>query len=361
MSNPNIKILSWNVGGLNSSERCLTVHETVAATPCQIVCLQETKLQNIDLPLATFLGAYKFDRFALKPAAGTRGGIILLWKDAEIDMSNVRIGRYSLSAEVTLRHCMTSFFLSTVYSPTRRVDKESFLLHMRRLKPPDDTRWLVIGDFNLINKASDKNNRNLNISLMSRFRRAIDHCQLKEISLQNRKFTWSSERRRPTLVRLDRAFCNQEWDLTFSACSLHALSSTHSDHCPLLLSNHPGPRRPAPFKFENFWTKLPRFQDIVNQDWNAPTSHTEPFHRLGHKLFNTAVALRRWSRSLLAEARQKLQMAQEVILRLDEAQDFRQLSDAESRLRSKLKKRIIGWLIIEKARKNNALELLISE
>jgi exonuclease III len=197
MSNPNIKILSWNVRGLNSSERCLAVHETVAATPCQIVCLQETKLQNIDLPLATFLGAYKFDRFALKPAAGTKGGIILLWKDAEIDMSNVCIGRYSLSADVTLRHCMTSFFFSTVYGPTRRADKESFLLHMRRLKPPDDTRWLVIGDFNLINKASDKNNRNLNISLMSRFRRAIDHCQLKEISLQNRKFTWSSERRRP--------------------------------------------------------------------------------------------------------------------------------------------------------------------
>jgi hypothetical protein len=78
------------------------------------------------------------------------------------------------------------------------------------------------------------------------------------------------------------------------------LSSTHSDHCPLLLSNHSGPRRLTPFKFENFWTKLPRFQDIVNQTWNAPTLHTEPFHRLGHKLFITAIALRRWSRSLLA-------------------------------------------------------------
>jgi endonuclease/exonuclease/phosphatase family metal-dependent hydrolase len=147
---------------------------------------------------------------------------------------------------------MTSFYLSTVYGPSRRAEKESFLLHLRHLKPPDDTRWLIIGDFNLIYKASDKNNRNLSISLMSRFRRAIDHCQLKEINLQNRKFTWSSERRRPTLVRLDRAFCNQEWDLTFGACSLHALSSTHSDHCPLLLSNHSGPRRSTPFKFENF-------------------------------------------------------------------------------------------------------------
>jgi hypothetical protein len=47
----------------------------------------------------------------------------------------------------------------------------------------------------------------------------------------------------------------------------------------------------------------------------------------------------------------KLHMAQEVILRLDKAQEFRQLSDAEFTLQAKLKKRILGWLVIEKARK----------
>jgi hypothetical protein len=140
--------------------------------------------------------------------------------------------------------------------------------------------------------------------------------------LQNRKYTWSNERRRPTLVQLDRVFCNQSWDLTLDGYSLHALSSTLSDHFSLLLANHVGPRRPSPFKFENFCTCLPAFQEIVAQAWTAPSSHTEPFHRLGHKLFMTATALKKWSKSLLSDARQKLQMAQEVILRLDEARDF---------------------------------------
>jgi hypothetical protein len=49
-------------------------------------------------------------------------------------------------------------------------------------------------------------------------------------------------------------------------------------------------------------------------------------------------------------------MAQEVILRLDEAQDFRQLSTAEFNLRSKLKKRLTSWLVVEKARKNSVPE-----
>ena len=42
-------------------------------------------------------------------------------------------------------------------------------------------------------------------------------------------------------------------------------------------------------------------------------------------------------------------MAQEVILRLDTAQEHRALSNAEFQLRAKLKRRILGWAVIEKA------------
>jgi exonuclease III len=263
ISNLNIEIISWNVRGLNAAARCLAVHETLAATPTHIACLQETKLQSIDAALASFLGAYRLNNFAYKPAAGTKWGILLLWNDAAVDLTNVCIGRYSLTAEATLRYNMTTFKITAVYGPSRRPEKDSFLRHLRHLKPNDGSCWLVLGDFNLIYKARDKNNRNLNLHLMSCFRRTLDFCELKELHLQNRKFTWSNERRRPTLVRLNRVFCNQSWDLTFDRCALHALSSSHSDHCPLLLTNQDSPRRPTPFKFENFWTRLPRFKEVV--------------------------------------------------------------------------------------------------
>jgi exonuclease III len=360
MGNNNLDLISWNVRGLNEAARCLAVNEVLVSNPCQIACLQETKLHSIDPGLATFLGAYRLNNFAFKPATGTRGGILLLWNDAAADLTNVRIGRYSLSADITLRHNMTCFMLTVVYGPSRRPEKEAFLNHLRHLKPHDDSPWLLLGDFNLIYKARDKNNHNINLRLMSRFKTTLDHCGLKELSLQNRKYTWSNERRHPTLVRLDRVFYNQAWDLAFDNHTLHALSSSHSDHCPLILTTQETPRWATPFKFENFWTKLPCFQEIVAQAWQSPTSHTEPFHRLGHKLHTTAAALKKWSSSLLSEARCKLLMAQEIILRLDEAQDFRGLSTAEASLRSKLKKRILGWLVIEKARKSKAHAFLMS-
>lgn len=115
MPHKNIEIISWNVKGLNAAARCLTVHETLAANPCHIACLHETKLHSIDTSLASFLGAYRLDKFSYKPATGTRGGILLLWNDTAIYMSNVCIGRYSLSADVTIRHYMTTFTISTVY------------------------------------------------------------------------------------------------------------------------------------------------------------------------------------------------------------------------------------------------------
>jgi exonuclease III len=86
---------------------------------------------------------------------------------------------------------MTSFGITGVYGPSRRSEKASFLNHLRSLRPDNDAKWIVFGDFNLIYSARDKNNRNLNLSLMRRFRQALDFCQLKEIKLQNRKFTWS--------------------------------------------------------------------------------------------------------------------------------------------------------------------------
>lgn len=279
-----------------------------------------------------------------------------MWRDAIVDFQDPEIGRYSISGTVTLRHSATSFKLTAVYGPTRRTEKDSFLRHLRLSKPPAGDKWLLLGDFNLIYRAQDKNN-NLDHSLMRWFRSTLSHCELNEIHPQNRKFTWSNGRRRPTLVRLDRFFCNQPWDLHFGNHGLHALSSSHSDHCPLLLSHQSGPRIPAPFKFENIWTKMPGFLDVVREAWDHPTTHTEPFHRLGHKLYHTGRALRKWSQAMLSDSRLKLLMAQEVLLCFDEAEESRDLSVGEINLRQKLKHRMLGWAVLEKARKKQCARI----
>jgi hypothetical protein len=163
----------------------------------------------------------------------------------------------------------------------------------------------------MIYKASDKNNCNLNRRLIGEFRDALEECDLREIRLQNRKFTWSNERRNSTLAKLDRVFCNAELDTIFDTHVLHAMSTSLSNHCPILLSNQSGPRRPRSFKFENFWTKLLGFCKVVAAAWDKSSKHHEPFHKLYHKLGETAKTLRKWSNSIISDAKLQLHMALE--------------------------------------------------
>jgi endonuclease/exonuclease/phosphatase family metal-dependent hydrolase len=139
--------------------------------------------------------------------------------------------------------------MTTVYKPVEESDKPGFLAELAAIKPMGSTPWIALRDFNLIYEARDKNNTNLNRRLMGQFRRTLDECELLEIALQNPKYTWSNERAMPTLIRLDRVFCNKEWDLRFYGFALQALPSSLSDHCPLFLCQQIRPRQLPAFHF----------------------------------------------------------------------------------------------------------------
>ena len=88
---PNFDVLCWNVRGLNTPARCITVHELMAAMHCHLACFQETKLASVDGAFAAFLSGYKLNRYAHKPAQGTKGCILLLWNDNHLDLSDIVI------------------------------------------------------------------------------------------------------------------------------------------------------------------------------------------------------------------------------------------------------------------------------
>jgi hypothetical protein len=271
----------------------------------------------------------------------------------------VQISEFCLSADVHVLNCNNEgdFMITTVYGPTAHNRKDAFFAELVALKPPSGVRWLVLGDFNQIRRARDKNNNNVNRGRINRFRAALQSCDLHEIHLQNRRFTWSNERENPTLCKLDAFYCNDAWDICFGSHVLNALSSSLSDHCPLLLADDRGPKKPRSFKFENFWVRIPGFMDVVNQAWGVRSSHVEPCHVLFHKLRCTAEALTRWSRRLFSNTKVLVHAALLVILHLDLAQESRVLSSNERDLRARLKKKVIALAVVERARKKQSARI----
>lgn len=76
MADNNLKLLNWNVRGLNCAARREAVKIMIQQAQPNVVCLQETKLDVIDRFLALeFLGQFCTE-FQYLPANSTRGGVL---------------------------------------------------------------------------------------------------------------------------------------------------------------------------------------------------------------------------------------------------------------------------------------------
>jgi endonuclease/exonuclease/phosphatase family metal-dependent hydrolase len=123
-----------------------------------------------------------------------------------------------------------------VYGPQSTQEKIQFLEELAERRALCPGAWLVIGDFNMILRASEKNYENLDHPNMARFREFVNEQELRECFMHGRTFTWSNERRRPTMTKIDRALLSVDWDLMFPDAMLQAITSSVSDHAPLHLS-----------------------------------------------------------------------------------------------------------------------------
>ncbi|PNT71750.1 hypothetical protein BRADI_2g34935v3 [Brachypodium distachyon] len=226
----NPKCLVWNVRGLNSLAKRTAVFQVVSVVNPTIVCLQETKLCTCDAATIAQCLRRNFDFFYLA-ASGTRGGILLGWQPAIVSLSNRHFSDHSLSARVSSSE--GDWWLTGVYGPHRVAEKPAFLQELREVHD------LLVGP----------------------------------------RYTWSNERENPTLERLDRVFVSIVWETSRPNVFLSAISTTTSDHAPLLLELNANIRFGRRFQFEAHWVKAPGFLEVVSNAWNALPLIANPFRR----------------------------------------------------------------------------------
>nr|ABA95403.1 retrotransposon protein, putative, unclassified [Oryza sativa Japonica Group] len=224
------------------------------------VCGGEATVPYIDswrVEVGNALGL-EFD-YSFLPAVSRSGGVLLAWRTTVWSISDVHLADFSLTALVRHLSDVAPWWLSIIYGTQEEPDKLRFLDELRSLRSSRTGPWAIVGDFNLILEARDKNNLNLNRHMMGRFRRLIDELELQELPLHGRCFTWSNERESPTLVKLDRVLFSADWEELFPSCLLQAASSVASVHCALLLHTCVTSPKAHRFRFKAFWPKFDGF------------------------------------------------------------------------------------------------------
>lgn len=155
----------------------------------------------------------------------------------------------------------------------------------------NDGSWLLIGDYNQIEKQNHKLGGNKRLNGVKRFVNWKNENGLLDIHTQGVKYTWTNNREgKDTIMEiLDKALCNPRWMDKFPNSTVKNLPILLSDHSPIIFhSNLPTTKKKRPYKLESWCLRNPEIKEKINQIWNEEIHGSSPFQlqrKLGHFLY----------------------------------------------------------------------------
>ncbi|KAG2620940.1 hypothetical protein PVAP13_3NG233526 [Panicum virgatum] len=132
------KVLCWNVRGINSDKKYVSIRDKIIESNCDIVCLQETKKENFDLQFIKNFCPRQVDSFEFLPSVGAFGGIITIWKSYPFYGHLAFSNDFSISVELTSKHDDSTWLLTNIYAPCTASGKHLFLHWLKDIQMPPE-------------------------------------------------------------------------------------------------------------------------------------------------------------------------------------------------------------------------------
>lgn len=121
------KVLCWNVSGLNSEERQISVRAKIEESQCSVICLQETKCEFFDQRAIRKFCPRRFDNFVYSSFVGASGGILVLWCSSVFSGTLVDMKPHGIIVTFTSVHNANEWTLVNVYDPCQGPPRDDFV------------------------------------------------------------------------------------------------------------------------------------------------------------------------------------------------------------------------------------------
>jgi hypothetical protein len=258
-----VKIITWNVRGLNDLNKRLLVRHLLRSWKADIICLQETKPDLITKGLVRNIwGIHHVDWLYLS-SMGASGGILLMWDTRVVEKIEDAVGVYFVSCKFrpVINHQEWAF--SGVYGP--QTDRERLIMwdELAGISSWWEVPWCIGGDLNVVRFPSEKARGHNFTQAMADFSDFISSCGLVDPPLEGGQYTWSNSREEEAMSRLDRFLFTPNWEDQFPSITQHRLPRLLFDHFPLMLECGQFQHGKRPFRFENMWLQVEGFVDHV--------------------------------------------------------------------------------------------------
>lgn len=323
-------------------EKRVAVRQTMLMEKPDLVCLQETKLADVNNTLVVQTCGRKLKQFEYLEAEGTKGGILIAWCDKKFKLINSTKGNYSLT--LVLEYGDEKIQVTSVYGPTVASLRRDFFQEIKNSMPAHNMPWLLCGDFNVTLQQEDRNNvNNRNWRETVKFADLVMELELINLPLTGKHFTWSNSR---VMARLDRFLISAEWSATFPNSKQEALANTSSDHNPIIFKANTGFKKTRFFKFENSWLQSEQFRIFVRHSWQemGPAYTGEELHQ---KICRLQTAIKEWSNAKIGNIKAQLMVCRDYLDWIGKVEEARDITQLEKWLKAVIKKRFTKLSMFE--------------
>ena len=271
------RILSWNVRGLNSSQKQSEVCRFIQQHGIGLVGLLEhkVKLPNLGKLYQKIFSGWCFTS---NSSFHSGGRIIVAWNPGSFTVSILSVTAQHIHCHVTPMSGMPAFFCTFVYAFNDSKQRESLWSDLRVLNTQDP--WILCGDFNCVMNIEERIGSAVRQSEIADINACMHCCGMEDIKSSGHFFTWNNKQEGANRVfsKLDRVLANPKWFDSYSAAEVCFLSEGAFDHSPGLLTVYPknnGGKKP--FKYFTMWKSAPKFSEIVKTQWDRPISGSKMF------------------------------------------------------------------------------------
>ena len=264
-----LKLFSWNVRGANNPNKRNIIRNFIRSQMVDLVCLQETKIQEMSAADARSFGVSKLAEWKVVEAEGTAEGILVFWDKRKVEMVEFELGHFSVMCMFKNVDDGFLWAFTGVYRTVERSKREMFWEELGSVKGLWEGPWCIGGDFNMVLSPNERNAEGRLSHSMRRFTKVINELGLKDLPLQGGPFTWRGGHNNQRMSRLNRFLVTADWESQFSNVIQCTLPRPVSDHCPVTLDSEGIKSGPSPFRFENMWLKFKGFKDLLRGWWQS--------------------------------------------------------------------------------------------
>ncbi|WOL04220.1 hypothetical protein Cni_G12941 [Canna indica] len=235
-----MKMLSWNIrGGLKASGWDYLTLIMKEQNPDMILLL-ETHLDEANSQICMLRFGKTWEGLHVA-GNGRSGGIIFMWKSAFFAVKEIYKCSQMINVTISYNHSEPWLFTG-LYASTSSKERKKLWELLNSLDTLD-TPWLIVGDFNCIDKSEDKLGGKPFIigNSLRTFKELCINTGLIDLSFHGMRYTWCNNRAGKNRIhaRLDKAYANERWLQRYSRAMVKHLKRLASDHRPILLDCKP--------------------------------------------------------------------------------------------------------------------------